>query len=214
MFQPVGEKSEILLVDHGNAEISARNHDPSGGGIMPDGAQERVIGVLPSAEALQAAVDRLELAGFDRAQFGVLAPQAAVEGWRRHPTATATDVALDPAAPTGAYMEPESEGAAAGGLIGSLFYLGAGLAAGGIILTGGSLGVALAGVAAAGGTGGLLGALLAYGFHHEHARTIHDQLEHGGLVLWIQPRTAEQHDLARAELEAAGAREILTRAES
>ncbi|MBZ6079102.1 hypothetical protein [Microvirga puerhi] len=177
---------------------------------MPDGEQERVIGVLPSAEALQATIDRLELAGFDRAQFGVLAPQAAVEVWRRHPTATATDLAQNPAAPTGAYMEPESEGAAAGGLIGSLFYLGAGLAAGGTILTGGSLGVALAGIAAAGGAGGLLGALLAYGFHHEHARSILDQLEHGGLVLWIQPRTAEQLDLAQAELKAAGAREVLT----
>jgi len=176
--------------------------------------QERVIGVLPSAEALQAAIDRLERAGFDRAQFGVLAPQTAVEGWRRHPTATATDVARNPAAPTGAYLEPESEGAATGGLIGGLTYLGAGLAAGGIILTGGSLGVALAGVAAAGGAGGLLGALLAYGFHHEHARSIHEQLEHGGLVLWIQPRTADQRDLAQAELKAAGAREVLIQAAS
>jgi len=181
---------------------------------MPNGSQERVIGVLPSAEALQAVIDRLELAGFDRAQFSVLAPQAAVEGWRRHPAATATDLARDPAAPTGTYMEPESEGAAAGGLIGSLFYLGAGLAAGGIILTGGSLGVALAGVAAAGGAGGLLGALLAYGFHQEHARSIHDQLDRGGLVLWIQPRTAQQRDLAQAELKAAGAREVLIQAAS
>ncbi|WP_414476051.1 hypothetical protein [Microvirga sp. M2] len=38
--------------------------------------------------------------------------------------------------------------------------------------------------------------------------------EHGGLVLWIQPRTADQRDLAQAGFKAAGAREVLIEAES
>ena len=58
----------------------------------------RVAGVLPSAKALQAVIDRLEVAGLDRAQFGVLASRAALFGHGHYETAD--ELAADPSTPT------------------------------------------------------------------------------------------------------------------
>jgi hypothetical protein len=168
--------------------------------------QHRVVGVLPSAAVLQGVIDRLEVAGFDRSQFGVLAKDAALAGSRK----TADQIAADPSAPTEAQFEPESEGALTGALVGGLFYLGAAAAAGAVILTGGGLGLALAALVGAGGAGGLTGLLLAHGFESGHAEMINEQLARGGLVLWIQPRDAGQSAAAVAALQAAGADKIVS----
>jgi hypothetical protein len=166
--------------------------------------QDRIAGVLPSASALQSVIDVLETEGFDRAQFGVLAKEGALAGG-----SSATALAQAPETPTEADSYPETEGAMTGALIGGLTYLGAMAAAGAVVLTGGGLGLALAAIFAAGGAGGLTGALVAHGFQEDHAKFIDDQIALGGLVLWIQPRDAAQAATARARLEAAGATKIV-----
>jgi hypothetical protein len=167
----------------------------------------RVAGVLPSAEALQDAVDHLEVAGFDRAQFGVLATRAALFGHGDYETAD--ELAIDPLTPTAAIQGMESRGALTGTLVGGLFYLGAAAATAGVILTGGGLGVALAALLATGGASGLVGALVAHGFHQSHASMITDQLAGGGLVLWVRPRDDQQERAAVAELETSGATKVV-----
>lgn len=167
----------------------------------------RVAGVLPSAEALQAVIDRLEVAGFDRAQFGVLATSAALFGHGHYETAD--ELAADPSTPTAAVQGMESRGALTGTLIGGLAYVGAAAATAGVILTGGGLGLALAATLAAGGASGLAGALVAHGFHQSHASMIHDQLAGGGIVLWIRPRDDQQERAIATELERAGATKIV-----
>ncbi len=167
--------------------------------------QHRIAGVLPTAAALQGVIDELETHGFDRSQFGVLTSKAtlAADG------DDAAALAADPKAHSDAEVEPESGGALTGALVGGLFYLGAAAAAGAIILTGGGLGVALAALVGAGGAGGLVGALVAHGFHEEQAKLLEDQIAAGGLVLWIQPRDDAQADAAKAGLEGAGATSIV-----
>jgi len=167
----------------------------------------RVAGVLPSAEALQAVIDRLEVAGFDRAQFGVLATRGALFG-RGH-YETADELAADPSTPTAAVQGMESRGALTGTLIGGLSYVGAAAATAGVILTGGGLGLVLAAILAAGGASGLAGALVAHGFGQSHASMIHQQLEGGGIVLWVRPRDDQQERAVVAELEGAGATKIV-----
>ena len=169
--------------------------------------QYRVVGVLRSPQALQAVIDRLEVAGFDRAQFGVLASKEALSSGRG--AETADELADDPYVPTKAEREPESEGAFTGALVGGLSYLGATAAAAAVILTGGGLGLVLAALVAAGGAAGLVGALVAHGFHQEHADMIEEQLAHGGIVLWIRPRDDDQERAATAELKATGAQKIV-----
>ncbi len=164
-----------------------------------------VVGILPSTKSVQDVIDGLEAGGFDRSQFGMLAPKNALSGAAE---TSAAALAGDPHTPTDAAFEPESEAALSGALVGGLAYLGAAAAAGAVILAGGPLGLALVAFIGAGGAGGLVGALVAQGFHHEHAQMIDDQLASGGLVLWITPRDAAQESAAKAKLENAGAKSV------
>ena len=166
--------------------------------------QHRIAGVLPSAAALEGVIGALETAGFDRSQFGVLANKDALPAGD-----DANALAENPKIHTDADAYPETEGAVTGGLIGGLTYFAAAVAGGAVLLTGGGLGVAIVAILGAGGAGGLVGALVASGFHRDHANLIDDQISRGGLVLWIQPRDDAQAQSAVAELKLAGAEKIV-----
>jgi hypothetical protein len=164
----------------------------------------RIAGVLASEEALGRVVDALETEGFDRSQIGVLTSRDAVPAGE-----SAAQIAADPKIRTDADSEPETEGFMSGAVIGGLMYAGAATAAGLVILTGGGLGIALAALIGAGGAGSLVGALVAHGFHKQHAEFIDDQVSRGGVVLWIQPRDAAQAKTATDALKAQGADPII-----
>ncbi len=148
---------------------------------------------------LQSTVDALELAGFDRAQFGVLGLKTLFENFHGDANGAVDDATDD------AVREPESAGAIGGMLVGGLGYAGAIIAAGSVILAGGGLGVALLSSVASGTTGGLLGALVAYGFEDDYAQAVEKQVRDGDLLLWITPRDDRQHRLSETALAKAGA---------
>ena len=159
----------------------------------------RVVGVFPSAAALQQVMDALEQKGFDHSQFGVLTTGAGA-----HPT-SADAVAAAPSTSTDPPDDPDSTATIATAVITGLTYVGAMTALGAMVMTGGGLGVALLAAGAAGGAGGLTGLLVMAGFSHQHAEHIDAQISSGGVVLWIQPRDAGQQALAQAAVQAAGA---------
>lgn len=168
--------------------------------IQPE--THRVVGIFSSTEALQKVIYALELKGFDHAQFGVLSTKA------DQPPRSASEAAADPSTPTDAPDDPESTGTIAAAIVGGLTYVGAMTALGAIVLTGGGLGLALLGMAAAGGAGGIGGLLIAAGFRHEHVESIESQLNMGGLVLWIEPRTPVQQTQALEAMREAGATDV------
>jgi hypothetical protein len=94
------------------------------------------------------------------------------------------------------YVSTESISDAEGGLTGGLAYVAAGAALGPIVASGGTLAAALAGTALAGGAGGLVGAALARLVGDHHAHHLEEQLDHGGLLLWV--RTWDADDEKRA----------------
>jgi hypothetical protein len=163
---------------------------------------KRVVGVFPSPDALHAAIQALELKGFDRAQFGVLSTHA------DHQPVSASEAEADPNIETDAPDDPESSGTIAAAVVGGLTYLGAMTALGATVLTGGGLGLALLAAVAVGGVGGVGGLLVAAGFHHEHAEHIESQLDMGGLVLWIEPRDPAQQTEAAEAMRVAGATDV------
>jgi outer membrane lipoprotein SlyB len=81
-------------------------------------------------------------------------------------------------------------------LIGGLSYLGAVVAAGAIVGSGGTLAAAIVGAAMAGGTGGVIGALLAGILDEEHALRVEKQLDRGGLLLWVHVRDDDHEQRA------------------
>lgn len=96
-------------------------------------------------------------------------------------------------------LEGAGAGSAIGGTLGAVI---GGIAAIGtnVILPGlglivaGPLVAALVGAGAGGLTGGLVGALIGSGIPEEHAKVYEEGIKDGGIVMGVQPRTAEDAD--------------------
>jgi hypothetical protein len=154
------------------------------------------VGIFRGSENLQRAIDELLSSGFHRAQLSLLADEAAVKEKLGDHYVEASALADDPAAPRSAYVSPEAIGDAQGGLIGGLVYIGAAVAAGAVVASGGTLTAVLVASVLAGGTGGLLGSALAKWVGHSHAQYLQEQIDNGGLLLWVRTWNAEQEELA------------------
>jgi hypothetical protein len=135
---------------------------------------------------LQDAIDELLSSGFNRAELSLLASEGAVEEQLGHIYEKARELEDDPEVPRSAYVSAESIGAAEGGLFGGLIYVGATAALGAVVASGGTLAAAFSAAALAGGAGGLIGAALAKLLGEHHANRIQEQLDHGGLLLWVR----------------------------
>jgi hypothetical protein len=145
-----------------------------------------VVGVFHKSEDLESAIDELLSSGFDRAELSLLASEDAVAAKLGGHYLTASEMADDPAVPRTAFVSSAAIGDAEGGLIGGLAYLGATVAVGAVVMSGGTLAATIAIAILAGGTGGLIGSALASWVGHHHAAYLHDQIDNGGLLLWVR----------------------------
>jgi hypothetical protein len=164
--------------------------------MQPQATQSEAVGVLDDAGTLQDAIDELLSSGFDRAEISLLASEHAVEEKLGHAYEKVEQLEDDLSIPRTAYISPETTGDAAGGLIGGLFYVGAMAAIGSVVASGGTIAAAITAAAAAGGTGGLVGSILAKWVSDHHARYLQEQLDHGGLLLWVRTRDPEHEQRA------------------
>jgi len=164
------------------------------------GIIREAVGVFPTADTLQAAIDELMSSGFDRAELSLLASEQAVEAKLGHRYRKVSDVEDDGTVPRRSYVSTESVGDAEGGLIGGLLYIGAVATAGAIVASGGTLAAAVTGAILAGGAGGAVGSVLATLVGDNHARRIQEQIDHGGLLLWVRTRDAEHETRANGIL--------------
>ena len=155
-----------------------------------------VVAVFHSAEDLESAIDHLLSSGFHRSELSLLASEHAVENKLGHHYRRATDAADDPSLPRAAFVSTAAIGDAEGGLIGGLAYVGATVAIGLVVVSGGALAATIAAAALAGGAGGLVGSILARWVGHHHANYLQEQIEKGGLLLWV--RTSNPADESRA----------------
>lgn len=168
---------------------------PSGALPAPPPLRE-AVGVFASAEALEAAIDDLMEHGFDRAEISLLASEAAVRRKLGHAYHSTRELEDAPSVPTIAYVSRDSVGAAEGSIFGALLYIGAIVASGAVVASGGGLAAAIAAAVVYGGAGGLLGAMAARLVGTAHAERIHEQVDQGGLLLWV--RTGDTAREARA----------------
>lgn len=150
------------------------------------------VGVFDGPETFQRAIDELLSAGFHRSELSLLASENTVREKLGHRYHKANELADSPDVPRVAYVSPEAIGGAEGALIGTLIYVGATAAGGAVIIGGGGLAVAIAAVALAGSVGGLVGAILAKFVGNHHARYLQDQIDRGGLLLWVRTWNPER----------------------
>jgi hypothetical protein len=154
------------------------------------------VAYFDSGKDLEAAIDELLSSGFNRAEISLLASDRAVEKELGHKYQKVSELEDDPVVPRACYVPTETIGDAQGAIIATPLYLAALSAIGAIVATGGSILAVLVGAAVAGGAGGALGAGLAKLVGDQHAKHIQEQLNHGGLLLWV--RTWDGADEERA----------------
>jgi hypothetical protein len=120
----------------------------------------------------------------------------AVEEKLGHRYEKVSPLAEDPTVPRAAYVSTEAIGGAEGGLIGGLMYVGAAAAAGAIVVSGGTLAAGITAAVLAGGAGGLIGSILAKWVGDHHAHYLQEQMDRGGLLLWVGTWGAEDESRA------------------
>lgn len=156
------------------------------------GRLREAVAVFDDEDTLTAAIEELESHGFDRSEISLIAGEQTLErtlGYRLRSVAQAED---DARVPRTAYISPESRGELEGAAISSLLFLGAVGAAGAVVASGGTVGALLFASAASGAAGASIGALIAQWIDRHHADYIEQQIERGGLVLWVRAWDPDQ----------------------
>ncbi len=166
---------------------------------QPQKTQSEAVGVFDDANSLQDVIAEPETSGFNRAEISLLASEPTVEEKLGHAYQKIAELEDDTSVPRAGYISTESRGDAEGGLIGGLLYVGAVATAGAVVATGGTLATATTAAALAGGTGGLIGSVLAKLIGDHHADYLQGQLNRGGLLLWVRTRDKE-HERRAVEI--------------
>ncbi|WP_290891856.1 hypothetical protein [Hoeflea sp.] len=146
------------------------------------------VGIFHDAEDLQAAIDDLLTQGFDRMDLSILASETAIEQKLHESYVRARDLEDRVETPTTAYVATESVGDAMGAVIGILIYVPAMIGGAAVVASGGALAAAATSALIAGGIGGSIGTVLAGLLGATQAERLTEQLEAGGLLLWVRTR--------------------------
>lgn len=166
------------------------------------------VGVFDDPDALEAAVDELEEAGFDRAAFSVLGGPDDIKERIGHLYRTVAEIEDEGRTPQAAFVSKDERVEAETVAVGVPLYVGGLASAAAVVASGGALAVAIAATVAGGAVGAGVGALLAHAVGRHHAKRIEDQLGHGGLVLWVAVAPGDAEKRALGVLEKCGARHV------
>jgi hypothetical protein len=151
------------------------------------------VAVFDDVSELDAAFHELREAGFGRGEISLLATEHAVQRKLGHRYERVEELEDEPAAPRVSYRTPAALGESEDMLVGTLTYLPAVVAAGTVVASAGIVAAAVTGTALA---GALIGTVLARWLDKHHAEHLQEQLERGGLLLWV--RTPDQSAERRA----------------
>lgn len=174
----------------------------------PTATVREAVGVFRDWAHLQAAVDDLMAHGFDRSELSLLANEKTVAETLGHGYRQVAELEDDAQVPRAAFAGRDSFTEAKAFTVTGLGYLGAMIAVGSIVLSGGTLAAAIAGAAAAGGGGALVGSWLARAIGRERAESVEAQLGKGGLLLWVRTRDPVHERRAVETLRKHGADDV------
>ena len=167
-----------------------------------------LTGLLRSRKALDAAVESLLLAGFDRKDIDIMSSVETVKKELGGAYVAVEEIPDIPGAPREAYKAREDIVIPTLTAASLLIYLGATASALSIVASGGSVAVALLAAIAGGAAGGGIGALLAKHLGVVPARELEARLGSGAMVLWVRVRSPEEELQAERILKDCGGKAI------
>ncbi len=164
-----------------------------------------VVGVLADAVALEAATGELLGAGFEEAQITLLAGEKAIIEKLGHKYKRVEELEDDPNVPRILYRAFDTKKTV---ILGSLAAIGAVATAGAIFAGGGALLATLGSGLIGAEVGGFLGGVLGDFVDDQHARYLKNQLDHGGLLLFVRTRNESEEDAAKEILKNHSGRDV------
>jgi len=172
---------------------------------LPNSPAREVVGVFGDAVALEAAIVELRASGFEEAQLSLLAGERTIVEKLGHKYEKVEELEDDPAAPRVRY---HSKGATKTALLGALASIGAVATAGAIFAAGGALAATLGSGVIGAEAGGFIGGVLGDYVEARHAKYLEEQLNHGGLLLFVRIADRGQEDAAKRILLSHSGRDV------
>ncbi len=154
------------------------------------------VGVFDSFESLQKAFYDLRMVGFSRYDISLLARQQVLEEKLGKAYWRSADLEDDPNAPRAAFVSEEAIGELEGAVVGGFFFLGSYVAMGAMLTAASTVAASIAAIAIGGAPAIVIGALLARRMGKKHKDYYANEIEHGGILLWVRVRDAEREALA------------------
>lgn len=156
---------------------------------QPAATVREAVAVLEDVVALEAAVEDLRAAGFAEEDISLLAGHDAVEAKLGRMYRRVEELEDEPGVPRTAFVSLKSLGEREDRVISSLTILPTLLAAGTVVASAGAVAAAVVGTAVAGAA---IGTALSHFMNRRHAEWLQEQLDRGGLLLWVRTADAER----------------------
>ena len=163
------------------------------------------VAIFHDVADLDKAVEALIEARFDKEDVSLLASEAAVEEKLGQRYERVEEMEDDPGAPRVAYRTLADFAENERTIANSLTYLPAMIAAGTVVASAGVVAAAVTGAAVG---GAVLSTILARWLDKTHADHLQEQLERGGLLLWVNAPTEERQEEAVRILKAQAASDV------
>lgn len=159
-------------------------------------ADHEAVGLFADEEHLQDAIRELESTAFPRDAISVRSydPRTDLEERSSAVAIDSEQLEDDPSAPREAPVRTEEWMIGIGVAVGCTAYIGAVAAV--AVLGPASLPATYAAILLGGAAGALLAGAVVSGFTNRHRRHIHDQVAHGGMVMWVRTPDKKREDLA------------------
>ena len=178
------------------------------GTTMALASMREAVGVFGDEKSLRAAADELMISGFDRADLSILSRQKKVEQRLGHSYEKVSELEDEPNVATRAYIGSDSLIEAKSVIVMIPCFIGAVGAAGAVTASGGTTLETLIWAGIAGIGGALVGGIFAGIVAGRQRDYLDEQLDHGGIPLWVRTVDAEHEKRACEILERTDASDI------
>lgn len=166
------------------------------------------VGVFDSVDDLQKAFYDLRAVGFSRYDISLLGAEDALKEKLGKSYWTASDLEDDPHAPRAAFVSEEAMGEFEGAIAGGFFFLGSYIAMAALLTPASTLAASIAAIAIGGAPSAVIGGLLARRAEKHHRDYYAQQIDHGGILLWVRVGDAEKQRLAVEILKGHSGRDV------
>ncbi len=166
------------------------------------------VGVFDTYEDLQSAFYDLRMVGFSRYDISLLAKQEVLEEKIGKAFWQASDLEDDPNAPRASFVSKEAIGELQGAVAGGFLFLGSYIAMAAMLTPASTLAASIAAIAIGGSPAAAVGTFLARRIGQQHKDYYANQIEHGGILLWVRVHDKEKEDLAVKILKGHSGRDV------